>query len=273
TVYLGIFEPSEIGWGSTYTFDGILLATIVMVCLDALIWPSSLEPKLLESIATDLTLTRGRFASVGRRYLDPVATTLPAPLVKSRLAPTLALLNSVEEQMKLTPQRLAVLLDAVMTSEHVYLEVERLAVLAEEPVADGVRQKHSEEIESSLRVLDSALAGQIDRILSGLSGIEESTRWPLDLRVAIHHLGELSVRASSAVAESGTAATLNFLGFVGGLEAIGSLLEPRERPPSPTAIEATEADNRLQAPPFVDRARLRFSIKFGATIVLGLLVG
>src|SRR5262249_10630940 len=218
TVYLGIFEPSEIGWGSTYTFDGILLATIVMVCLDALIWPSSLEPKLLESIATDLTLTRGRFASVGRRYLDPVATTLPAPLAKSRLAPTFALLNSVEEQMKPTPQRLAVLLDAVMTSEHVYLEVERLAVLAEEPVADAVRQKHSEEIQSSLGVLDAALAGQIDRLLSGLSGIEESIQWRSDLRVTIQHLSELSARTSSAAAESATPEILNFLGFVGGLE-------------------------------------------------------
>src|SRR5215467_3330828 len=205
-----------------------------MVCIDTLIWPSPLEPKLLESIAADLTLTRGRFASVGRRYLDPVATTLPAPLVKSRLAPTLALLNSVEEQMKPTPQRLAVLLDAVMTSEHVYLEVERLAVLAEEPVADGVRQKHREEIESSLGVLDAALTGQIDRILSGLSGIAESTQWPSDLRVMIQHLSELSARSSSAVDESATPETLNVLGFVGGLEAIANLLEPRERPPSPT---------------------------------------
>jgi uncharacterized membrane protein YccC len=273
TVYLGIFEPGAIGWGSTYTFDGILLATIVMVALDTLIWPSPLEPKLLESIAADLTLTRGRFASVGRRYLDRVSTTLPAPLAKSRLAPALALLNSVEEQMKPTAQRLAALLAAVMTSEHVYLEVERLAALADESVSDGVRQKHREEIESSLRVLDAALAGQIDRILSGLSGIEESTQWPSDLRVTIQHLSELSACASSGADESATPETLNFLGFVGGLEAIANLLDPRERPPSHTASEATEADNRLQARSFVDPARLRFSIKLGATIILGLLVG
>src|SRR5262249_21376868 len=150
---------------------GILLATIVMVSLDTLIWPSPLEPKLLESIAANLTLTRERFASVGRRYLDPVSTRLPAPSTKSWLAPTLALLNSVEEQMKPTPQRLAVLLDAVMTSEHVYFEVERLAVLAEEPIADGVRQKYTKEIENSLGVLDAALAGQIDRLQSGVPGI------------------------------------------------------------------------------------------------------
>jgi len=273
TVYVGIFEPGAIGWGSTYTFDGILLATIVMVALDTLIWPSPPEPKLLESIAADLSLSRKRFAAVGRRYLDPFSPLLPAPIAKSRLAPSLVLLNSVEERMKPTPERLATLLAAIMTSEHVYLEVERLAVLADEPVSDEVRQKHKKEIESSLRVLDAALAGQIDSILAGLSDMEESKQWASDLRATIQHLSELSARSLFAADESATPETLNFLGFVGGLEAIANLLEPRERPPSPTASEATEADNRLEAAPLVDRARLRFSIKLGATIILGLLVG
>jgi hypothetical protein len=273
TVYVGIFEPGAIGWGSTYTFDGILLATIVMVALDTLIWPSPPEPKLLESIAADLTLTRGRFASVGWRYLDPVSTTLPPPLAKSRLAPSLALLNSVEEHMEPTAQRLVALLSSVMTSEHVYLEVERLAVLADESVSDGVRQKHRQEIERSLMVLDAAFAGQIDGTLAGLSDIEETTQWALDLRVTIRHLSQLNARIIPAADESATPETLNFLAFVGGLETIANLLEPRELPPSPTASETIKADNSLEAPPFIDRARLRFSIKLGATIVLGLLVG
>ena len=34
TVYVGIFRPGQIGWGSTYTFDGILVATLVMVVVD-----------------------------------------------------------------------------------------------------------------------------------------------------------------------------------------------------------------------------------------------
>jgi hypothetical protein len=45
SVYVGIFEPGQMGWGSTYTFDGILLATLVMVVLDTLIWPYPPEPK------------------------------------------------------------------------------------------------------------------------------------------------------------------------------------------------------------------------------------
>src|SRR6202040_787241 len=73
TVYVGIFEPGQIGWGSTYTFDGILIATLVMVLFDTLIWPSPPEPRLLESIATDLERTRGRLELVGQHYLDPYA--------------------------------------------------------------------------------------------------------------------------------------------------------------------------------------------------------
>ena len=261
TVYLGIFEPGAIGWGSTYTFDGILLATIVMVALDTLIWPSPLEPRLLESIAADLTSTRERFASVGRRYLDPVSTPLPPSVAKSRLAPGLALLNSVAEHMKPTPQRLAVLLDAVMASEHVYLEVERLAALADEPLSDGVRQKHAEEIERSIRVLDTAFAGQTDGTLAGLSDMEETTQWASDLRMTIQDLSELSARNSSVADESATPETLNFLGFVGGLEAIANLLEPRTRPLGHPTAEATEADDDLETRPFIDRARLRFQYR------------
>src|SRR5208282_1325019 len=106
TVYVGIFEPGQIGWGSTYTFDGILVATLTMVTFDTLIWPSPPEPRLLESIAADFERTRGRFELVGLRYLDPSATPLPAPRLTSMLARNLVLLKSVKEQMKPAPQRL-----------------------------------------------------------------------------------------------------------------------------------------------------------------------
>jgi uncharacterized membrane protein YccC len=273
TVYVGIFEPGEIGWGSTYTFDGILLATIVMVALDTIIWPSPPEPKLLESIATDLTLTRRRFASVGRRYLDPVSTTLPPPLAKSRLAPSLALLNSVEEHMKPTSQRLAALLDVIMTGEHVYLEVERLAVLADEPRSDSMRQKHAEEIDIALKVLDEAFAEQIAMIHAGLPDLKERPQWAADLRTTIQRLSELTAPASSATGELTTPEILNLVGFVEGLEAIAHLLEPRERPPGLPAAEATESNERPEVSSLIDDTRLRFSIKLGATITLGLLVG
>jgi hypothetical protein len=74
---------------------------------------------------------------VGQRYLDPLADPLPAPRVKSTLAPNLPLLNSVKEYMKPAPSHIAALLDAVMTAERVYMELERLAVLADEQYPTG----------------------------------------------------------------------------------------------------------------------------------------
>ena len=272
-VYVGIFEPGEIGWGSTYTFDGILVATLVMVALDTYVWPSPPEPKLLESIAADLAITRKRLALVGQRYLDPFSAPLPSPLVKSRLAPGLALLNSVKERMKSSPQRLGALLQAVVTSEHVYLEVERLAVLADEPVSNEPRQTYREAIVNSLEVLDAALAKQIDRALAGLSEIEEPEQWAADLRATIRHLGRLSAETAFASTKPITPERLNLLGFLAGLEAIGSLLEPRERPPCLAPAGEDDAKEDTEVPPFVDPDKFRFSIKLGATITLGLLVG
>ena len=273
TVYVGIFEPGQIGWGSTYTFDGILVATLVMVAIDISIWPSSPEPRLLESIAADLARTRRRFELVGRRYLDPFSAPLPAPLAKSRLTPNLVLLKSVEEQTKPAPQRLAALLNAVMTSERVYLEVERLAVLADEPVADEVRQKHGKEIEIALKILDTAFAETMNDILAGLPDVENTAQWVSDLGVTIRHLRELSAQTPPATDESTMFETLNFLGFVGGLEAIANLLEPREWSPGSAAAEGIETEDDREPHPFIDPARFRFSVKLGAAITLGLLVG
>ena len=274
TVYVGIFEPGQIGWGSTYTFDGILVATLVMVVFDTLIWPSPAEPRLLESIASDLERVRGRFRLVGKRYLDPFADPLPAPQITSILARNLALLKSVEEHTKPAPKRLAFLLRAVMTAEHVYLEVERLAVLAEEPVSDRIRQHYREELELALQALEKVLTARIEEILAGLDGRQRSAKSISDMRVTVQSLSELATQATASIDEFTSSGLANFLGFVDGLEAIRNLLEPRERPPA-DATAATPGGIEADIEPhfFIDPAAFRFSIKLGAAITLGLLVG
>jgi uncharacterized membrane protein YccC len=273
TFYVGIFEPGLIGWDSTYTFDGILLATLVMVAVDTFVWPSPPEPRLLESLAADLASTRRRFRQVARCYLDPSSAPLPAPLAKSRLAPTLALFKSVEEHTNLAPRRRAVLLDAITTSEHVYLEVERLAVLADDPGSSQVHQKHRQEIETSLKVIDAALAEQVERTRAGLPELEEAPFWVPDLRITLQRLSEMTARTLPAAGPPEAIEQSNFLGFVAGLEAIANLLEPRQRPPVRSAIDATEVNDGPDASPLFDEARFRFSVKLGAAVTLGLLVG
>jgi uncharacterized membrane protein YccC len=273
TVYVGIFRPGSIGWGSTYTFDGILVATLVMVALDTYIWPSSAEHRLIETIGADLESARKRFQSVSQHYLDPQSTPLPATVIKSTLMPSLALLNSVEERLKPGPRRVATLLRAVMTSEEVYLEVERLAVLSDEPVSYDLRKNHQQEIESALELVDAAFAEQIDRVLAGLPNSAEVLPRVAELDSEIWNVNELSARTSSKQAGSMTPETWNFVGFLDALQEIASLLDPREHSHAEAVTEEIERDIPVETPPSVDPARLRFSIKLGAAITLGLLVG
>jgi hypothetical protein len=272
TVYVGIFEPGAIGWGSTYTFDGILLATMVLVVIDTLIWPSLPEPRLLESIAAGLERSRARLELVGRHYLDPLDVSLPAQQVTSVLARNLVLLKAVEEQMKPAPQHLAALVDAVMTAEHVYLEVERLVVVVDEQVTGTIRQGHRKEIEGALRDLDQSFEEKIKDLRGDREDSQDSSESIADLQLTIQSLGELSAHLTSIAHESAAPELSNVLRFLRGLEAIGNLLDVRERPQGSAAAEPrAETDNERRA--LFDPAAFRFSVKLGAAITLGLLVG
>jgi hypothetical protein len=273
TLYVGIFEPGMIGWGSTYTFDGILVATLVMVIFDTLIWPSPPEPKLLESIAADVNRTRSRLQLVGRRYLDPFADPLPAPRVKSTLAPNLTLLKSVKEQMKPAPGRIAELLEAIMTAERVYLEVERLAVLAEEPVSGEMRHHYREMIEAAINALDEALAEKAQHIVAGLPGGENSAQLVANLREKIQSVRDLSTQIGRFNDQSEASERSNLVGFIDGIEKIADLLAPPERSPRSAASETTGDEGDFEPRPFFDPEALRFSLKLGASITLALLVG
>ena len=273
TVYVGIFEPGEIGWGSTYTFDGILVAALVMTVFDTLIWPSPPEPRLLESLAADLERTRSRLSLAGQRYLDPLADPLPPLQIKSMLARSLVLLKSIKQQMKPSPQHLADLLDAITTVEHLYLEVEHLAVLANEPVSDQIRQNHREAIEAALLALDREFAVRTEAIRAGLDARAGGVGAIPALHPAVHRLTELSKQSPPASDALVTAELGNFVGFAGGVETISILLESRERGPGLPTAERTEAEADIEPRPLVDPAAFRFSIKLGAAITLGLLVG
>jgi hypothetical protein len=270
TVYLGIFEPGQIGWSSTYTFDGILAATLVMVAVDSWIWPSPAEPRLLESVAADFERSRMRLEMVEQRYLDPPSAPLPPPQLAPRLAPHLALLESIKEHAKPTPERLALLLDAVVTAERIFLEVERLAVIADEPVSDEIRQTYRPQLKEVFRDLDAALARRAEDVLAGIPGSEHPAEGiPPRLRELIQHLKEASRQILPGREGAGFEAS-NFAGFVDALEVIENLLV------TPLfggiAVEETGAEDPAGHQSF-DSDRFRFSVKFGATMALGLQVG
>jgi uncharacterized membrane protein YccC len=276
TVYVGIFRPAQIGWGSTYTFDGILVATLVMVVVDTLIWPSSPRQRLLESIAADLGRTRRRLEFVGQRYLDPFAAPPPPPHVTSTLSSHLTLLKSVEGDAKARSPRLAPLLGPVMSTERVRLEVERLALLAEEPLSDHLRQIYRERIEEVLRAVDLALAERSGEILADLPGMERPAQQVAAFLQSIVRLRDLSTELSPQRDRLAQSELANLLGFVDGLAVVASMLEPQAKHPEQgTLASAAESaiENDSGPRPFFDPAALRFSVKLGATVTLALLVG
>jgi uncharacterized membrane protein YccC len=271
TVYVGLFEPGQIGWGSTYTFDGILIATLVMVALDTSIWPSPPEPRLLESLATAFERARRRLVLIGQRYREPIAAPLPPPEVISTLAPNLALLESVKEHTKPPPKRFTALLDSAVTAERIHQEVERIATLADEPVTGEIRQVYRVEIEKAFNDLDEAIAERTDHILSGL--LDSSAERAGNLRETIRHLDDLIAQISVATHEQPGSERSNLLGCVGGLMTMASLLEPRDTHLVSSTSEASTTEDDFEPSPLIDPTALRFSIKLAATITLGLVVG
>jgi len=81
-------------------------------------------------------------------------------------------------------------------------------------------------------------------------------------------------RQAAPVSENLTPSALsNYLGFIGGLEEIGSLLEPRIRTPVSIYAESIGSETDSDPRPVFDPAAFRFSVKLGAAMTLGLLVG
>jgi hypothetical protein len=270
TVYVGIFEPGQIGWGSTYTFDGILAATLVMVAVDSWIWPSPAEPKLLESVAADFERSRMRLEMVEQRYLDPLSTPLPTPVLVSRLASHLALLETIKEHEKPTPEHLARLLDAVVTAERVFLEVERLAVLVDQPVSDEIRRTYRYQLKVVLNDLDAVLARRAEDVLAGIQGFENPEGVSPHLRGLVRQLKDASAQILRDRETATADGASNFAGFVDALEVIENLLAT---PLFGSVASKATAEEKTVGHEFFNSDRFRFSVKLGATMVLGLQVG
>ena len=127
TFYLCVFDPHNFGWSVAYTFSGMALAIGVLVAFDMVLWPDPAERKLLRSLADTLDRQCERLAAIGRAYLDPLgATVLPQPALVSILPAQLPLLERARRELN-NPQREAILLAAVTTTERLHIEIEQIA--------------------------------------------------------------------------------------------------------------------------------------------------
>ena len=160
TFYLCVFDPHNFGWSVAYTFSGMSVAIGVLVVFDMVLWPDPAERKLLRSLADTLDRQRERLAAIGRAYVDPLAATvLPQPSLVSILPTQLPLLERARRELN-NPQREAILLAAVTTTERLRIEIEQLLAIARDNVPRDIRTRLRPEIEAVLQAIGAALRQQ-----------------------------------------------------------------------------------------------------------------
>ena len=273
TFYLCIFDPHNFGWSVAYTFSGMSLAIGVMVVFDMVLWPDPAERTLLRSLADTLARQRERLAAIGRAYLDPLAVTvLPQPSLVSVLPTQLPLLERARRELN-NPQREAILLAAVTTTERLRIEIEQLLAIARDNVPRDIRTRLRPEIEAVLQAIGAALRQQAHEAAMGLepsnSNYEELST---AIRSSLDSLQARETLALSQLPSADEAATANVAAFNLGLRKIG--LRLLNRPlgdvhglafPKDTYSGATQSG--------ADRALMRYSAKLGIATTLAFVVG
>jgi uncharacterized membrane protein YccC len=274
TFYLYVFDPHNFGWSVAYTFSGMSLAIGVMVVFDMVLWPDPAERKLLRSLADALDRQRERLAAIGRAYLDPLgATVLPQPSHVSILPTQLPLLERARRELN-NPQREAILLAAVTTTERLRIEIEQLLAIARDNVPRDIRTRLRPEIEAVLQAIDAALRQQAHEAAMGLEPSNNSNYEELStaIRSSLDSLQARETLALSQLPSADAAATGNVAAFNLSLRKIG--LRLLNRPLGDVHGLAFPKDSYSGATQSgADRALMRYSAKLGIATTLAFVVG
>ena len=275
TFYLCVFDPHNFGWSVAYTFSGMSLAIGVLVVFDMVLWHDPAERTLLRSLADTLARQRERLAAIGRAYLDPLAVTvLPQPSLVSVLPTQLPLLERARRELN-NPQREAILLAAVTTTERLRIEIEQLLALARDNVPRDFRTRLRSESEAVLQAIGAALRQQAHEAAMGLEPSNNSNYEELStaIRSSLDSLQARETLTLSQLPSADAAAIANVAAFNLGLRKIG--LRLLNRPlgdvhglafPKDTYSGATQSGG-------ADRALMRYSAKLGIATTLAFVVG
>jgi len=275
TFYLCAFDPKNFGWSVAYTFSGIAVAIGVLVAFDMVLWPDPAERRLLRSLADTLDSQGQRLAAIGRAYLDPLAVAvLPQPAGVSVLSSQLPLLERARRELG-DPQREAILLAAVTTTERVHIEIERLLAVARDDVPRDIRLRLQPEMKGVLQTLAAALQHQAHQAATGLGPSDDSTEEELNtaIRSSLDTLQEREKLALSQRPPAGGPAIANIAAFNLGLRRIG--LRLLNKPLGDVHGLAFPQDTRSGATQSggADRALMRHCAKLGLAATLAYVVG
>jgi hypothetical protein len=275
TFYLCVFDPQNFGWSVAYTFSGITLAIGVLVAFDRVLWPDPAERRLLRSLADTLDRQCQRLAAIGRAYLNPLATpVLPQSAVVSILPVQLPLLERARRELK-NPEREAILLAAVTTTECLHIEIERLLAIARENVPRDIRIRLRPEMEAVLQALAAVLREQAHQAATGLRLSKTSNHEELStaIRSSLDVLQARETLTFSQLPSVDAAAMANVAAFNQGLRKIGERLLNRPLGDVYGLVLPTVTRSGVTESGGADRALRRYSTKLGLAATLAYVVG
>lgn len=167
TFYVCVFDPVGFGWTVAHTYAGVALAVAVALAFDAALWPDPAERRLLHSLAHTLDRACRRLTAILRAYVDPRAgAARPEPDVVSTLPAQLRLIERIRRELT-SPRREAALLAAVITTECLNNEIERVRLIARAGVPHDIRARLAPDIEAVRVAIVAALRHEAQHAADG----------------------------------------------------------------------------------------------------------
>ena len=275
TFYTVVFAYNQIGWGAAGIFGGSVIAFGTIIAFDNWLWPDPAEETLLESLGASVARDRTRLLEASNYYLDrQEAPRPPIPPPTSELPAHMDLLNrAVAEGASAHSE--AILLAAITRVARIGLETDRLTIAARQ----NVPQKFARWCGPNFRRRWTRFRRHWTsspancRRTSPLA----STAPPASRTRARAMLDALTARIiqvrPSYIGKASSAELENFADFTDSLAALTGHIERLldEPPQPPVAVPAQSPFPRLIDPP--DPAHVRYSMKVGACVVIGYVVG
>jgi uncharacterized membrane protein YccC len=186
----------------------------------------------------------------------------------------LPLLERARRELK-NPEREAVLLAAVMTTERLHIAIERLLAIAHDDVPRDIRARMRPEIEAVLQAIDAALREYARQAATGLKAVDDpdyEERFTA-IRVGLDALQARENLVLNQLASFDAAAMANVAAFGESLRNIGERL--LNHPLGYVYGLAFRKDTKSAATASggVDRPLMRYSAKLGLAATLGYVVG
>ncbi len=276
TFYNVVFAPDQIGWAAAGIFGGSVIAFGTIVLFDNWLWPDRGEQILMESLGASAARARSRLLESSNYYLDRRdAPRPPIPPPTSDLPEHVALLNRAAAEGA-SEHRQAILLAAVTRVARIGLEVDRLTFAARQNVPGEIRAMVRPEIQASVDAIAAVLDEMSHELPTHIAvGVDKPP--PASRTRAKTMLNALSARVLQVrptyIGQTSPAEIENFADFTDALAALtGHIERVLDEPPKPPAAMA--ANSAAPRPTdALDPAVVRYSLKVGACVVIGYMVG